>query len=108
MKYSFIPALFLISLISCTTIVHSEKRSSDPQSTTIGDDIVLSSTGAININVPFLVNHVDFFPSSFRLEVQDKVIYIDPVGIEEIIPADYILITHAHADHFSLSDINKI
>jgi L-ascorbate metabolism protein UlaG (beta-lactamase superfamily) len=100
--------LFCIFLTSCTNIVRSEKRDSVPKSIQIAPNIILTSTGAINIDVTFLVNHVDFFPSSFKIETQGKVIYIDPVVIDELLPADYIFITHAHDDHFSLSDINKI
>ena len=108
MKYCFILILSLFFLISCTTIIQSEDRASVPGSIELGEDIILSSTGAININVPFFVNHVDFLPASFRIDDQENVIYIDPVGIDNIIPADYIFITHAHPDHLYLSDINKI
>lgn len=39
----------------------------------------------------------------------DKVIYIDPIGIEgEPHDADLILITHPHADHFSPGNIRKV
>ena len=40
------------------------------------------------------------------IEASKKVIYIDPLLIDDPKPADYILITHAHPDHFSLTDIN--
>ena len=42
------------------------------------------------------------------LEAQGKVICIDPLLIDDPRSADYILITHAHPDHFSLSDIEKL
>jgi L-ascorbate metabolism protein UlaG (beta-lactamase superfamily) len=35
-------------------------------------------------------------------------LYIDPWGLTETEPADVILITHAHADHFSMEDIEKV
>lgn len=89
-------------------IIRSEKRSPILRSFEISKDIILTSTGAVNINVPFIVNHVDFFPSSFKLEVNEKVVYIDPVIIDEDVPADYILITHSHPDHFSKNDIKKL
>lgn len=38
----------------------------------------------------------------------DKVIYFDPLKVEENHDADYIFITHTHWDHFSLEDIQKI
>jgi L-ascorbate metabolism protein UlaG (beta-lactamase superfamily) len=54
------------------------------------------------------VNKADFFPSSFMISDEGVRIYIDPVEIEEASPADYIFITHAHPDHFSVKDIQKI
>jgi L-ascorbate metabolism protein UlaG (beta-lactamase superfamily) len=46
--------------------------------------------------------------SGFLLE-NSKIIYIDPYKIREGLPkADLILITHGHADHCSVSDLNKI
>lgn len=80
----------------------SEKRNSVPQQVTIGENIILTTWGAIK------VNKTHFFPSSFQVKVDDKVIYIDPVGIENAEKADYILITHAHPDHFSLKDIKNL
>lgn len=47
--------------------------------------------------------------SSVKIEADNKIIYIDPYGIEERYnDADYILITHAHYDHFSPEDILKV
>lgn len=37
-----------------------------------------------------------------------KVIYIDPWKLTLAVPADIILITHSHYDHFSPEDIKKI
>ncbi|HPC36659.1 MAG TPA: MBL fold metallo-hydrolase [Candidatus Marinimicrobia bacterium] len=45
--------------------------------------------------------------SSFRISGQ-KVIYIDPFQIEVGTPADLILITHDHYDHFDKNSIAKI
>ncbi len=89
-------------------IVRSEKRSPVPISFKFEEDIVLTSTGAVNVHIPFIVNHVDFFPSSFKLEAHKKVIFIDPLVVDHEEPADYILITHAHQDHFSIEDIRKL
>jgi len=44
----------------------------------------------------------------FKLEFKDKTIFIDPYDLETPDRADYILITHAHHDHFSPEDIEKI
>ena len=98
--------LYLTLLINqgCTMIkvTISEKRNPTPQQVTIGENTTLTTWGAIK------VNKSHFFPSSFQLKTDDKVVYIDPVevGIEE--PADFILITHAHPDHFSIKDIKNL
>ena len=46
--------------------------------------------------------------ASFKIKTSDKTIYIDPFEINESDPADIILITHAHYDHCSVDDIQKI
>ena len=48
--------------------------------------------------------------SSFRLEnAAGKVVYIDPYKVAAPEKkADLVLITHAHADHFSPADIDKV
>ena len=53
-------------------------------------------------------NSATFITSCFKLEIQGKVIYIDPYLLNSTIPADYIFITHTHPDHFSPPDIEKI
>ncbi|WP_422083850.1 MBL fold metallo-hydrolase [Ulvibacterium sp.] len=80
----------------------SEKRNPTLQQIDIGENTVLSTWGTIK------VNKSHFFPSSFQLKTKNKVIYIDPVGIETTEKADYILITHSHPDHFSIKDIEKV
>jgi len=57
--------------------------------------------------VPLIVNS-DFFPSGFKLDAQKKVVYIDPVLVDGEEPADFLLITHPHSDHFSIQDIRKL
>lgn len=89
-------------------IIRSAKRPREAQSFEIAEGITITSTGAVNIYIPFVVNHIDFFPSSFKLFVHEIVIYIDPVIVDEPEPADYILITHSHSDHFSISDIKRL
>ena len=44
--------------------------------------------------------------SSIKL-TGEKIIYFDPLKVEETHDADYILITHTHWDHFSKEDILK-
>lgn len=47
--------------------------------------------------------------ASFRIEDGDKQFYIDPWKLrEKPIKADMVFITHAHYDHFSPLDIEKI
>lgn len=45
--------------------------------------------------------------ASFRID-NAQVIYIDPWKLKTFKPADLILVTHAHHDHFSPDDIKKI
>src|SRR3989338_4038147 len=44
----------------------------------------------------------------FKIKAQNKIIYFDPYQIELQEQADLILITHEHADHLSLKDIEKL
>ena len=46
--------------------------------------------------------------ASFRIEGDNKVIYIDPWQLEGGPKADLILITHDHHDHCSPDDVSKI
>jgi L-ascorbate metabolism protein UlaG (beta-lactamase superfamily) len=50
-----------------------------------------------------------FRQSALRWSDGERTIYIDPWGIgEDASPADLILITHAHSDHFRLDEIGKL
>ena len=80
----------------------SEKRNPVPQQVALGENMTLTTWGTIK------VNKAHFFPSSFQLKIGGKVIYIDPVEVGKTDKADYILITHAHPDHFSIKDIKKL
>ncbi len=46
--------------------------------------------------------------ASFRIRSPQGVIYIDPWQLKDGEPADLILITHSHHDHFSPDDVAKI
>ncbi len=50
-----------------------------------------------------------FGQNSIRIMFNNKVIYIDPLYIDdEYNDADYVFITHDHYDHFSPEDIKKV
>ena len=80
----------------------SDKRNPVSQIVLLNSHIEVSPTGITRISKS------DFFPSSFRIRENSKVIYIDPLAISNTDKADYIFITHAHLDHFSIKDIQKI
>ncbi len=46
--------------------------------------------------------------ASFKIEYKGRTIYIDPWRIKDPKPADLILVTHSHFDHFSEVDILKL
>ena len=56
-----------------------------------------------------IVGNIQWFgQSDFRIEIAGKVIYIDHVRIVDDLPADIVLITHPHFDHFSEPAIAKV
>jgi L-ascorbate metabolism protein UlaG (beta-lactamase superfamily) len=46
--------------------------------------------------------------ASFRIRTRAGVVYIDPYRVHEGPPADLILITHDHFDHFSRDDVVRL
>jgi L-ascorbate metabolism protein UlaG (beta-lactamase superfamily) len=46
--------------------------------------------------------------AGFRLRVGKATVYVDPYRVEDGPPADLILITHGHYDHFSPSDVERL
>jgi len=49
-----------------------------------------------------------FRQSAFRWRGEDLVVYVDPWGVTDDVPADVILITHAHYDHFQPHEIDRL
>ena len=49
-----------------------------------------------------------FRQSAFRWQTDGPVVYVDPWGVTDDIPADVILITHAHFDHFQPHEIERL
>jgi L-ascorbate metabolism protein UlaG (beta-lactamase superfamily) len=100
----FICLITVLSIMSCSLIKIdvSEKRNPVPQFILLDNHIEVSSTGITRISKS------DFFPSSFKIKENGKLIYIDPLAVSDTDKADYIFITHAHLDHFSIKDIKKI
>ena len=50
-----------------------------------------------------------FRQASFRWRDEERTIYIDPWGTPgDAPPADVIVITHAHHDHFCIEDIDRL
>jgi len=75
--------------------------------------ILISVTGGFamekNMTAEQIIKNMTWFHhDSFMLELDEKIIYIDPFKIETGRTADYIFITHEHYDHCSPEDIKKI
>lgn len=49
-----------------------------------------------------------FRQSAFRWQGDDFTVYIDPWGTTGDFPADLVLITHAHFDHFQIEEIERL
>lgn len=92
----------LISSCKFIKIEISDKRNPTSQIIFLISHIEVSPTGITKISKS------DFFPSSIRIKDDHRLIYIDPLAISDTNKADFIFITHAHLDHFSVKDISKI
>lgn len=49
-----------------------------------------------------------FKQSSYQWHGDRLMVYIDPWGVTRSDPADVVFITHAHYDHFSMEDIDRV
>ncbi len=108
MKRITIIGLIILIIILLKRVIKIEFSRSDKRKTpikvSINQDITLTSCGPVYAH--FGSSH--FFTSSIKLETKDKVIYMDPIVVDNPVGADYIFITHAHQDHLSLEDIQKL
>ena len=83
-------------------MIPAGNRPPHPQHLLLDKDTDLYSDGAIRVFTS------DFFPSSFAVTAGGNTIFIDPVAVDSAGKADYIFITHAHPDHFSIRDIRNL
>ena len=49
-----------------------------------------------------------FRQAAFRWQGEGPVLYVDPWGVTDPVPADVILITHTHHDHLQPSEIERL
>lgn len=102
-----LPFLFIVSMPACSiyNIVPPETLS-EPLAIQVTEYSELASFGTVNIE--FFNKPNIYVPASIRIIDQGKTIYIDPLNVNPIQKADFILITHSHADHFSIRDIELV
>lgn len=75
----------------------------------LGLAICVGYTATKEISPMDIISHIHWLgQSAVKIDAPGKVIYIDPYRLKGGDRADLILITHAHSDHFSPPDINKI
>ena len=57
-----------------------------------------------------MLDHITWFwQSALRWAGDGPTVYVDPRGVsDDDPPADVLFVTHAHGDHFDLSDIEKV
>jgi len=91
----------------CVTVKRSPFDNPKPQGFAISQNLEIVSLGSLHL---YLVGVVDtnILSSGFMISASGKIVYIDPVLVKEVVPADFIFITHDHPDHFSIRDIRKI
>lgn len=100
-------SLLIFQSCSIVSMSHSELRVPNQEPISLSPDCSISSTGAIYMNFAGVMKG-DFLPASIKVVYKSKLIYIDPVVVDDTLKADYILITHNHADHFSIPGIKKL
>ncbi len=81
-------------------------RPAEPVTLALPNDITLTHIGPVDTKV--LGTETILFPAGFRVDTPELIAYIDPVQVARPVTADYIFITHDHADHFSPADIERL
>ncbi|MFC2137563.1 MBL fold metallo-hydrolase [Bacteroidota bacterium] len=98
--------IFGIVFQSCITFKHSALRKHNVDPVEI-ENCKISSTGAVYMNWGGIIK-ADFMPAGIKIEMDDILIYADPLVVDDATKANYIYITHSHLDHFSKSDVRKL
>jgi L-ascorbate metabolism protein UlaG (beta-lactamase superfamily) len=100
-------AFTLLIVLGCKPISVSKLRNNQNHSLILNKDFKITTLEPVHLNY-FGVYQTEFFQSGFRINYKKTVIYIDPIEVTDSIKADYILITHPHKDHFSITDIKTL
>ena len=99
--------ILLLQACSVISITQSGLKEVTQKSLQVSPVCRVSSTGVVYMNFAGMIK-TDFIPASVKIEYGNILIYFDPLVIGDTTAADYIFITHEHADHFSIPDIRKL
>ncbi len=101
--------LILLITAGCS-IFRLESRISEPTNhltAEITPTLSITSSGPVYMNMAGIIKST-FLPGSIRISHSGRTIYVDPLMFPDSAPADLICITHNHADHFSMEDIERL
>jgi L-ascorbate metabolism protein UlaG (beta-lactamase superfamily) len=96
----------LLAGCAAFTVEPSLMRPAEPVTLALPNDVVLTHMGPVDMKV--LGTETVLFPAGFRIDAPGLVVYIDPVQVARPVTADYIFLTHDHADHLSPADIEQL
>jgi L-ascorbate metabolism protein UlaG (beta-lactamase superfamily) len=105
-KTSFLIVLLIILFQSCITIKQSPNRIHEPQPIETGN-CKISSTGAVYMNILGIIK-VNFVTAGIKIDFNGRLLYVDPLVVDDSTKADFIFFTHNHPDHFSKADYTKL
>lgn len=119
--YSLLMFLFFLSTGGCSNskVDDKKKEFTESEKSTINSNDTIKQVAVSNpvdstiqkLKEPIksIVENIQWFgQAGVKIISDEKVIYIDPYDITSEVKADYIFITHAHDDHFSMYNIKKI